>query len=121
MRIDKVSIFKGSLETVIEIYYDKNRPYAILDGQRYDGYVAGEIIQHESITNPNPIPNGMIGFVIEDYIFMIMPGLGRKVMIANPGYRIVLHPNKRDNIIWWSIATVLLALFAFFIIYYAIM
>lgn len=79
----------------VEITLEK-RPYAIYNGNKYEALIPGEVLKHNAIKNPMPLPNKMYGFIIDDYILLRSSG---NYKILNPGYQAFKVESKKKNLI----------------------
>ena len=98
------------------IYNSKKKPSIIYNNKEYIAYTQGEVIESEIIKNHPPIPKGIVGFVIDDYILFITSGIHPSARILNPGYQVFIKSTKKNKIISTIITSIVIILIIVLII-----
>ncbi len=95
MKKNNLVICNEKDEIDCEIYFAK-RPYIIFNDVKYEAYIPGETLIHEYIKNPKPLPSGVYGFIVSDFIIL---KIKNDYKILNPGYSIYTKENKKNDLV----------------------
>lgn len=77
------------------MYYNNNRPHIIYNDTTYNSILPGELLKHDAIKDPKPLPKNVYGFIINDLIVL---KTGSNFKILNPGYNIYVEDNKNPKL-----------------------
>lgn len=80
-------------------YFSGNIPRIEYDEKSYDAYMPGSTIKTDSLETTKPIPNGIYGFVIDNYILFLTKGFVPHVRIFNKNCNAYIKQTKKHRII----------------------
>ncbi|MGM9972019.1 MAG: hypothetical protein ACI35W_06390 [Anaeroplasmataceae bacterium] len=106
MKNSEIIIYKDNdeKEIILNLFMGKN-PHIVYNEKTYEAIKPGDTLNHPSIKNPLPLPKGVYGFIVDDYIFLKN---GSSLKILNPGYSIYLKQSKSHNILSKIITAIIL-------------
>lgn len=101
------------------LYISKKNPEIIYKDTTYNAYMPGSIIKTDNFTISSPLPKGICGFVVDDYIIFITKGISPHVRITNKRCEARILRTKKNKIMF-SIITVLFFILcvALFLLFY---
>ncbi len=105
----------NSHELKMELNINKGeKPYVMYNGQKYEGFMPGEVFENDCIKNPMPLPKNTYGFVVEGIVFLFESSLltGNTFFVVNKGYAVKDYKgkNRSVNIVKTIVAVVAVAI-----------
>lgn len=89
--------------------FNLDNPTITYNGEVYNAIKPGEVLRHENIKNPQPLPKKTYGFIIEDEIFIVSKTHIHGIIIQPLNPRLAITYKGKDtfdNIVKYSIPVI---------------